>query len=330
MTAAIAQLRLTLDGVDLAEKVDPRFLELTLTEKRGGEADELALTLHNADGKLALPEPGKILALSLGWKSGDDVNPGLIDKGRFTVDEVEASGPPDQIRITARSADFAGAYRKRRSHAWHNTTLGAVLATIAKRHGITARVHPDLASKAIATLDQHAKSDMALVRDLGSRYDAVATWKARLLLFMPIGGTTTAGGATIAAHTLTRADAGRWSFTRAQRDQNDGVQAQWHDQDAGRRRTVSTGGDNPKRLKRVYATEAEATQAAEAEKKKRGRGGYKFDLDLARANCALQPNQRITLSGWGAKIDAIGWLVESIETSSSARGMAQKLKLESA
>lgn len=330
MTAAIAQLRLTLDGVDLAEKIDPRFLELTLTEKRGGEADELALTLQNGDGRLALPEPGKILALSMGWKSGEDVRVGLIDKGRFTVDEVEASGPPDQIRVTARSADLAGAYAKRRTRAWHNTTLGAVLAEIARRHGIAARVHPDLAGKPLAVLDQHGKSDMALVKDLGSRYDAVATWKARLLLFMPIGSNTTAGGAAIPAHTLTRADGGRWSFTRAERDQKDGVEAQWHDQDAGRRRTVSTGGDNPKRLKRVYATEADAQQAVEAEKKKRSRGGHSFELDLARADCALQPNQRITLSGWSSKIDAIGWLVESIDTSFSAGGMAQKLKLESA
>jgi uncharacterized protein len=330
MTATIAQLRLTLDGVDLAEKIDPRFLELTLTEKRGGEADELSLTLQNADGKLALPAPGKVLALSLGWKSGSDVRVGLIDKGRFTVDEVEASGPPDQVRITARSADFAGAYRKRRTKAWHNTTLGTVLADIAKRHGITARVHPDLSGKTIATLDQHGKSDMALVRDLGRRYDAVATWKARLLLFMPIGSATTAGGATIPSHTLTRADGGRWSFTHAQRDQNDGVEAHWHDQNSGRRRKHSTGGSNPKRLKRVYASEAEAKQAAQAEKNRRSRGGYKFEFALARANCALQPNQRIALSGWNTTVDGITWLVESIETSFSARGMAQRLTLESA
>jgi phage protein D len=45
MTANRAAMRLTLDGADLADKINPRHMELTLTEKRGGEADELSLTL---------------------------------------------------------------------------------------------------------------------------------------------------------------------------------------------------------------------------------------------------------------------------------------------
>ena len=44
----------------------------------------------------------------------------------------------------------------------------------------------------------------------------------------------------------------------------DGAEAQWHDQGAARRRTVKVGGDNRRKLKRVYASEAEAKQAAQA------------------------------------------------------------------
>ncbi|MFD2578789.1 contractile injection system protein, VgrG/Pvc8 family [Novosphingobium colocasiae] len=175
------------------------------------------------------------------------MTPGLIDKGRFTVDEVEAGGYPDQVTITARSADLSGKYRQRRTKVWKDTTLGAVLADIAARHGITARVHPDLAGKPIAAIDQHGKSDMAFVRDLGSRYDAVATWKDRKLIFIPVGSATTAGGKAIPALSLTRRDGWAWRFTRADRDENDGAEAQWHDQAAGRRKKVSTGGKNPKK-----------------------------------------------------------------------------------
>ncbi|TAJ73001.1 MAG: phage late control D family protein [Sphingobium sp.] len=330
MTANRAGARLTLDGVDLADKVNPRLVELTLTEKRGGEADELSVTLQNADGTLAMPDPGKVLALALGWEQGDDVPVGLVDKGRFKVDEVEASGPPDRIMIRARSADLSGSYRQRRTKSWKGTTLGAVLTEIAARHGITAQVHPDLAGKPIAALDQNGKSDMAMVRDLGSRYDAVATWKDRRLIFMPVGSATTAGGKPIPARTLTRQDGWTWSFTRAERDENDGVEAEYHDQAAGRRKKHKTGGTNPKRLKRVYATEADAKQAAEAEAKKRARGGFKFEYDLAIADCRIQPNQRITLSGWSKAIDAVKWLVDTVETTHSAGGIRQKVTLESA
>jgi len=327
MTANRAAMRLTLDGVDLADKVNPRHMELTLTEKRGGEADELSLSLQNADGRLALPDPGKIIALSLGWEAGEDVIPGLVEKGRFTVDEVEASGPPDRITIRARSADLSGSYRRRRTKSWKGVSLGAILSDIAGRHGVTAQVHPDLSGKAI-TIDQNGKSDMAFVRDLGSRFDAVATWKDRRLIFMPVGCDTTPSGTAIPGLTLTRRDGWAWSFTRAERDENDGVQAQWHDQASGRKKTHSTGGDNPKRLKRTYASEADARQAADAEAKKRARGGYRFEYDLALADCRITPGRKLTLSGWGSKVDAITWLVENVETTFNDDGIRQKITLE--
>ena len=329
MTANRASLRLTLDGVDLADKVSPRHMELTLTETRGGEADELSLTLQNADGRLAMPDPGKVIALALGWEQGDDVVAGLVEKGRFTVDEVEASGYPDKITIRARSADLSGGYRKRRTKTWKGATLGAILSEIAGRHGIAAQVHADLSGRPI-TIDQNGKSDMAFVKDLGSRFDAVATWKDRRLIFMPVGSDTTPSGTAIPPLTLTRADGGRWSFTHAQRDENDGVEAQWHDQGAGRKKTHSTGGSNPKRLKRVYASEDDAKQAAEAEKKKRARGGYRFEYDLALADCRIAPGRKLTLSGWNSKIDAVKWLVDTVETTFNDRGISQKITLESA
>ncbi len=328
--ANIAGIRLTLDGIDLADKVNPRLVELTLTEKRNGEADELSVTLQNADGKLEIPEPGKVLTLALGWLSGPDVPVGLVEKGRFTVDEVEASGPPDQVQITARSADLNGDYRKRRTQVWKDTTLGAVLQAIAGRHGITAQVHPDLSGKPIASLDQHGKSDMVFVKDLGSRYDALATWKDRKLIFMPIGAPTTASGKSLGTLTLTKRDGWSWRFTHTQRDEYDGAEATWHDQDTGKRETHSTGGKNSKRLKRTYSSEADAQQATQAESAKRKRGAYGFEYDLAIADTRLETNRRVSLSGWAPKVDGIRWLIASIETSMRAQGIRQKVTFESA
>jgi phage protein D len=77
-----AGLRLALDnGVDLAAKINPRFLSLTLVEKRDGSADELTIALQNVDGKLAVPRAGAILSLALGWESRFDTHPvGLSTK----------------------------------------------------------------------------------------------------------------------------------------------------------------------------------------------------------------------------------------------------------
>lgn len=330
MGANVAGLQLLLDdGTDLAAKINPRFLELTLSEKRGDEADELSLTLHNHDGRLAAPETGRVLTLSLGWKVGGP-STGLVGKGRFKVDEVEESGPPDVITIRARSADLGGDYRKRRTHVWRDTTVGAVLDTIARRYGVESLVHPDLRGLAIAVLDQHGKSDMALVKDLGSRFDALATWKDRKLIFMPVGAQTTPSGKAIPSLTLSRRDGCTWRFSRADREENDGAEAEWHDPADGKRKKVGTGGTKPKKLKRVYASQTEAQQAANAAAGKGKRGAFKFEYDLAQADMQIQPNAQVKLSGWNTRVDGINWLVESVETSLGANGIQQKVSLESA
>lgn len=333
MAANVAAVTLSIDGgADLTGKVNPRLLELTLSEKREAEADELAITLHNHDGALAVPDPGVHLRLALGWTSRSDSRPtGMVDKGRFTVDEVEQSGPPDVVIVRARSADLTGLYRQRRTRTWRNTTLGSILGRIASEHGGFARIAGGLADKPIAAIEQEGKSDMAFVRDLGRRYDAIATWKAGMLLFAPIGLSAGLGsGSDLPLLTLAKVDGWEWRFAQADREAYDGAEAQWHDQRAGRRRTVKVGGENRRKLKRVYASEAEARQAAEASRTRDARKPFSFEYELAIAEPAIQPDQRVTLRGWGTKIDGLEWLVESVETTLGGSGLTQRITLESA
>lgn len=331
MTANIAAVSLAIEGgADLAAKVNPRLIELTLSEKREAEADELSITLHNHDGLLAIPEQGVPLRLGLGWRSSVETLPGMVDKGRFLVDEVGASGPPDIVTIRARSADLAGDYRKRRTRSWIDTKLGSIISDIAQRHGGEARIAGDLASIAIPAIEQEGTSDMAFVRELGRRFDAIATWKGGRLLFTPIGASATASGRLKASMAIKRIEGGQWSFTQASRDDYDGAEAQWHDPDEARRKVVKTGGKNPRRLPTVYASEQEAKKAAEAAKTRDQRKPFAFQFDLAVADPALQPDQRVSLSGWGAKIDGIDWLIKSIETRFGASGMHQRIEMEGA
>lgn len=110
--------RVVLDGVDLTERLAPRLLDLSLTESRGDEADQVDLRVHDHDGRLALPRRGVTLQVAIGYEGS-----GLFDKGTFKVDDVEHSGSPDIITIRARSADLTGAVRRRRERSWHDTTL---------------------------------------------------------------------------------------------------------------------------------------------------------------------------------------------------------------
>lgn len=331
MPANIPDVRLTLaDGTDLTDRVNPRLIDLTLTEKRGEEADTLEVTIHNHDRAIAPPKKGAILDLSLGWKSGSDVAARLVPKGRFRVDQSRRKGPPDVITLTARAADFASDYRTRRDGIWKDTTLGAILTEIAGRHGLTPRIHSDLSEKPVALLDQKAKSDMALVRDLGRRYDAVAAPKGGALVFMPIGATTTAGGRALTEIALTRQEGWGWEFGSADRQDYDGAQASWRDVDGGRNRTVKVGGGKKKKLKKVYASEADARAAAEGEAAKRRRGVFEFTYDLALGDPELMPNIRVFLVGWDSEIDGIKWLISEAVHKLGNGGLSTSITMESA
>lgn len=317
------------DGTDLSDRINPRLTTLQLTESREDQADKLEVTLQNADGALAPLRKGVILQLDLGWLRGADVIPGLVNKGRFTVDEVEKAGPPDVVTIRARSADLGGRFRKRRSTLHKQTTLGAVVARVARANGYRAAVHPSLAGRPIDLIEQAGKSDMAFLRDLGKRFDATATVKDRTVIFAPISSGQTASGAALPPLRLTRQSGWTWRFTEAQREENDGAEAQYHDPASARRRTARAGGRaNPRRLRRTYASQAEAQAAADAQHSRQQRGSYTFDYDLALGDPAIVPTRPVQLQGWDSQIDGIRWTVKEATHSWGPEGLKTRITLE--
>ncbi|WP_066725237.1 contractile injection system protein, VgrG/Pvc8 family [Sphingomonas pituitosa] len=318
----IADFRITLDGEDLSPKIRPRLISLRITEKRGGDADQLDLVLDDSDGRLALPPEGAVLTVELGWKAGDGVAIGLVDKGRFKVDEVEHSGPPDTVSIRASAADFASALTTRREQSWHSTTLGAIVDTVAGRHKLKPRCAPALASIAVHAKAQERESDIALLRRLGREHDAVATIKAGCLIFAPIGAGITATGQPLPGVTIRRRDGDRHSYRVEKREAAGKVVAEWHDRKAAKKKKVTAGsGDGTERkLSRVYASEGEAKRAAAAETKRAGRAPRSLDLTLALGRAELAPEQPATAEGFKADIDAQRWLISEVNHQLDARG----------
>ncbi|MBB4722600.1 phage late control D family protein [Xanthomonas euvesicatoria] len=326
MSYPIPQWRVVLDGVNLTERIAPRLLDLTLTECRGGEADQLDLRIHDHDGKMALPKRGVRLAVALGWKAT-----GLVDKGTFIVDEVEYSGAPDIIAVRARSADLTANMRIRRERSWHDTTLGAVLNTLAGEHALTPRVAEALAKIKLPHLDQANESDMNLLTRLGQRFNAVATVKAGALVFAPIGAGTTATGKPLPTATLTRRDGDQHRYSVADRDAYTGVRAYWVDKGKARRQSVLVGtDDNAKSLRESYADEATARQHAHAELERVKRGMAKIDYTLALGRADLSAEQKIFLDGLKPEISGISWLIARVtHTLNGSGGFSTSMQLES-
>jgi phage protein D len=334
MTAVnnVPDFRVTLDGTDLTDRIRPRLITLRLSERRGGDADQLEITLDDSDGRLAMPREGATLSVQLGWSAGSGVTVGLVDKGKFTVDEVEHSGPPDQITIRARAADFTSAIATRREKSWHDTTLGAIVREIADRNRLTPRCAPALAAIAVKAMAQTRESDIALLRRLGREHDAVATVKAGALILSPTGAATTATGAAIPAITIRRSDGDRHSFRIRKREEAGSVSADWHDRKSAKKKTVTIGSGTGeiKRLARTYPTEDAARRAATAEQGRAAREPRSLDLGLALGRLEIYPDRPVTMTGFKSEICAVKWLVADVTHELLPdRGFTSALTLES-
>jgi uncharacterized protein len=328
-----AAWKVTLDGTDLTNRFKPFLISVTVTEKRGGEADELEIVLDDKDGLLDLPKRGAILKVAMGWERGTGVTLGLIDKGEFKVDEAAWSGDPDQITIRARSADLTSEFRTRRERHFVAKTVKEIVSKIAADNGYTPHIDAALGAKVVPAIGSGAKSDAVFLKELGKRFDATATVKSARLIFAPIAKGQTASGASIPTVTLTRLDISRPRYSAIDRESYAGVEAVWHNKATGQRETVShevTSGGTPKRLRKVYANQADATHACEAEANRSGRAKGKFEGSLSLGQPHIYPDTPVTLSGYKAEIEAQKWVVaEDAHKMDGSGGLTSNLTLES-
>lgn len=213
---------LTLDGNDITQNFSERLIGLTMTDNRGFEADQLDIELDDTDGLVELPLRGASLTLWLGWQGS-----ALLNKGSFTVDEIEHRGAPDTLTIRGRSADFRGSLNSRREQSWHDTTLGVIVETIAQRNKLTASVADTLKAIAVPHADQTQESDAVFLSRLAERNGATVSIKAGKLLFLKAGSGVTASGKPIPQMTVERGDGDRHSFAIADREAYTGVTAKW-------------------------------------------------------------------------------------------------------
>lgn len=317
--------RITLRGQDITAGFITRLISLTLTDNRGIEADQLDIALSDHDGQLEIPPRGAVLSVALGWS-----DTGLVDKGTFTVDEVEHSGAPDVLTIRARSADLREGLKAKRTRSWHSQLLGDILRSLAVEYGLAPVIDAVLGETPMAHIDQASESDANLLTRLGEQSDAIASVKAGRLLFFPAGKSVSASGLELPHITLTRTDGDQHRYIEADRDSYSGVRARYYDiNSAAKKEAIAGGGDNLKDLRHVYTDQQSAITAARAEWNRLQRGSATLTYTLAKGRPDLIPELTYSLVGVKGPIDAIVWLGGNITHSLSESGFTTSLDLES-
>lgn len=315
--------RIVADGHDITALINDRLLLLRTTDKPGMESDDFELRIDARDGAVALPARGASIEVQLGYAGQP-----LTRLGRYTVDEVELSGPPDSLVIRGKASDLCGSGKTIRSGSWEFVSVQQIVAQIAARNGWQA-VCPVLSH--VDRVDQYSESDLNFITRLARLYDCTAKLANGQLLVLPRQAGQSASGKPLGVVTLERSAVSQWQFRLDNKHAHKAVRTRHQDSASGALQVVELNnsevppGDQPVHTDRhVYPNRNAAEQAAKARLASLNRATASVRLDMP-GRTDLFAERSIEATGFIAGLDGL-YLIESVEqvfTSSGWRTTVQ-------
>ena len=297
-------------GKDITAQVNDRLLLLRTSDKPGMESDEFELRIDDRDQAVSLPSRGAKVEIRLGYEGR-----GLVLQGRYTVDEIEVTGPPDTLTLRGKASDMRGSGKTTRSGSWEGVPLAQIVREVAARNGWEA-VCP--VQTKVPRVDQRAESDFNFITRLARQYDCTAKVANGKLLVMPRQGGKSASGKSLSSITLTRGDVSRYSFRLVDRGAQKAVRTQHQNKKTGALSVVELGNDDaPDGLpavhtdRHIYPDETAAKQAARARLSAFNRSTAAVRLEMP-GRIDLFAERTINVQGFKTGLDG-DYQVDSVE-----------------
>ncbi len=315
--------RVTVDSTDITRVVAERLVYIRVVDRAGWKADNVEIQLDDSGGLIELPRKGAMLTVSLGF-----IESGLVEAGQYTVDEIGLSGVPDVMTIRGRAVGFLGGKHAPKTRKWESTTLGGIVTTIAKEHGLTPRTGKGLADVKIACLAQTNESDLHLLTRLGQQYGAVAKPAYGHLLFVKQGEAKRASGGLMPVFPLVRGDLTEWDFVLPSCNKYAAVKAEWHDLNAAKRDSVTVGEGKPVfPIRQTFLNREEAARSAAAKLDALQRSAGVGEMGMAIGNPAIGAESKVALSGMREGLDT-EWLVTEATHTLDGSGLVTQVSVE--
>lgn len=255
--------RIVADGKDITALINDRVLLLRTTDKTGMESDDFELKLDDRDSALALPKRGAQLEVYLGYAGQE-----LTRLGRYTVDQIDVSGPASTLEIRGKAADMRGTGKTIRSGSWENVSLQQIVRDIAARNGWQPQCP---VTTVVPRVDQRDESDFNFLTRIAQQYGCTAKIGDGVLLVLPRQGGKSASGKDLGVVSLAISDVRRWKFHLQDRSTVKAVQTRHQDPATGQQKTVEKENENkPEDVsavfidRHIYPNKSAADQAAKA------------------------------------------------------------------
>jgi len=269
--------------------------------------------------------------------------------GSYVIDEVTLSGVPESMAIRGKAASMTGeeSVKSQKTRQWEDITLSDLVSTIAKEHGLTAKVDSEMSGIHLDDLAQTEESNIHLLSRMSQDYDAIVKVTSNNLIFAKKGNSRAVSGDLVPPVTIHRNQCkSGYSVTFAERESYASVKAKWHNKatakveyiDAkGRHRkknptknleTESSSKEPQKTLRHTYDSKEQAEAAVKAEIAKLNRGTSKLTLPLSVGVPTVAAEGFITLVGFRDGING-DWNVTSVSHTWSNSGATNSLNAES-
>ncbi|MFG6082338.1 phage late control D family protein [Paracoccus litorisediminis] len=330
-------LKVTVNGKDQTSVFLPRISSIRISDTAGIQSDqcEIELTDHLPLMPLAIPETGAEIQIALGYLFSSQVI------GVYIVDEVEVTGPPNRMRITAyaaahgKSDEGKSAISNARSRSWPDgTTVAKLVGTIAAESGFKASVTEAAGKVGLPHIDQIDESDMNLLTRIARENGLVFKPGGGALIMCQTGESVSGKGTKLPVVALTPKQVTAWSMRITRRGAFAKVIASYRD--FGKSEPVEVEADGVpvgvagvtqvKRLKKIYPTEAAARTAAAAEARRGQRGARTLRLQVP-GRADLMAEGRVALAGFREGV-AGEWLISEVSHTFSTDGWQSNISAE--
>ncbi|MBR1658158.1 MAG: hypothetical protein IJ697_06805 [Synergistaceae bacterium] len=140
--ARYAEVSVIYEGVNISRDIAPYLVSFTYTDNASDKADDISLTLEDRARLWCgdwFPSKGDKIRASIivhNWE--DEAKTESLPCGLFEVDQIECSGPPNQVTIKAVSTLVSKPMRQEKhTKAWENVTLSSIAGDFANKSGLS-------------------------------------------------------------------------------------------------------------------------------------------------------------------------------------------------
>lgn len=235
-----------------------RLSKATIHDAPGQEADSVELTFDDSNNDIAVPSKGAVILVQFGFRGS-----GAQKMGVFTYEKtrIEGGEQGEFLIISGRSADMRSDIKEPLSEHFDEATVGDIVKQLASRHGMGAKIDPSLENVRLPYIARYEQSSADFLTRLADRTGAMFAVKDGKFLFLKRG--------ILAPITISKWECESWSFEVEPRPLHGKVEAGWYDRtkNSVAYEAVETGLKGPsKRLRKVFASAAEAQAAAGSER----------------------------------------------------------------